>query len=147
MLRGVFITTLIAKANSAGNTDGATAEQLKQPFTVTHEAGEQQSGWTTQQLTDYRYMGSTPYNYVTFNDEVWRVIGVFTVENENGKKEQRVKLIRNESLGKNYTWDNKPSGVGSSTNSNGSNEWSDSTLQIVLNSGPYYNRTSGRCPY
>ena len=44
------------------------------------------------------------------------------------------------------TWDNKPSGTGSSTSQYGSNDWSDSAIQVVLNEGAYWNRTSGTCP-
>ena len=85
---------------------------------------------------EYRYIGPNPDNYVQFNNELWRIIGIF-----DGK----LKLIRNESISS-YSWDNKPSGTGSSTSSYGSNDWSDSALQEVLNNGPYYNRTSGNCP-
>ena len=56
-----------------------------------------------------------------------------------------VKIIRDESIGE-YSWDNKPYGTGSSTSQYGSNDWSDSLLQIVLNEGAYWNRTSGTCP-
>ena len=44
------------------------------------------------------------------------------------------------------SWDNKPSGVGSSVSSYGSNDWSDSTLMQVLNDGAYWNRRNGVCP-
>ncbi len=37
-------------------------------------------------------------------------------------------------------------GIGSSISDFGSNDWSDSTLQVVLNSGAYYNRINGECP-
>jgi len=107
-------------------------------FTFTHEAGEQQAGWSAEELTDYRYIGTTPNNYVTFNDELWRMIGVFTVEDENGKKEKRIKLIRNETIGE-YSFDNEQFSR--------SNNWSTSPLQKVLNSGVYYNRENGSCPY
>ena len=93
-----------------------------------------------------RYMGADPNNYVSFNNELWRIIGVFDVASTNGgPTEKRLKIIRNDSIG-NYSWDNKPSGTGSSTSSYGSNDWTDSTLMEVLNSGAYWNRTSGTCP-
>ena len=94
-----------------------------------------------------RYIGANPNNYVSFNDELWRIIGVFNnIDNGSGTKETRLKIIRDEPIGK-YSWDNKASGTGSSDSQYGSNDWSDSALQIVLNSGAYYNRTSGECPY
>ena len=90
-----------------------------------------------------RYVGKNPCNYVTFNGEKagWRIIGIL-----NTPEGQRMKLIRANPIGA-YSWDNKPSGTGSSTSSYGSNDWSDSTLKEVLNNGAYYNRTSGTCPY
>lgn len=39
-----------------------------------------------------------------FNNELWRMIGVFTVEDENGNTEQRIKIIRNEKLSDNMAW-------------------------------------------
>ena len=94
-----------------------------------------------------RYIGSNPNNYVQFNNELWRIIGVFNnIDDGTGKKETRLKIIRNEPIGE-YSWDNKASGTGSSTSEFGSNDWSDSALQIVLNEGSYWNRTSGECPY
>ena len=93
-----------------------------------------------------RYVGVNPNNYVSFNNELWRIIGVFNnIDDGTGKKETRLKIIRSEPIG-NYGWDNKASGTGSSTSPYGSNDWSDSALQIVLNNGVYWNRTSGECP-
>ena len=86
-----------------------------------------------------RYIGADPNNYVSFNNELWRIIGVFNnIDDGTGTKETRLKIIRNEPIG-NYSWDNK--------GSYGENDWSTSVLQQVLNSGAYYNRTSGECPY
>ena len=93
-----------------------------------------------------RYMGANPNNYVLFNNELWRIIGVFDVASTyGGPTEKRLKIIRDESIGT-YSWDNKPSGTGSSTFSYGSNDWTDSALMEVLNNGAYWNRTSGTCP-
>ena len=93
-----------------------------------------------------RYIGANPNNYVTFNNELWRIIGVFNnIDNGSGTKETRIKLIRDESIGE-YSRDNKPNGTGSSDSKYGSNDWTDSTLKEVLNNGPYWNRTSGSCP-
>ncbi len=120
--------TIISKVG----TDGIVAE--------THPETEQLGA-----VTDYRYTGANPNNYVSFNDELWRIIGVFPTDDGTGNIENRIKIIRNESIGV-YSWDNKASGTGSSTSSLGSNDWSDSALQIVLNEGAYYNRTTGNCP-
>ena len=86
-----------------------------------------------------RYIGANPDNYVWFNDELWRIIGVMNnIDDGSDTKETRLKIIKNESIGQ-YSWDNK--------GANGENDWSTSALQTLLNSGAYYNRTSGECPY
>ena len=47
----------------------------------------------------YRYEGASPSNYVTFNGETWRIIGIFDVKtSESGATEKRIKLIRNDSI-------------------------------------------------
>ena len=85
-----------------------------------------------------RYMGADPNNYVSFNNELWRIIGVFDVAStDGGPTEKRLKIIRDESIGT-MSWDNK--------GTNGENNWADSALMEVLNSGAYWNRTSGTCP-
>ena len=79
------------------------------------------------ELTTDGVFGVEVNNYITFNDEVWRIIGVF---------DGRIKIIRNESIG-NMTWDYKKAGVGSSTTNRGSNDWSDSQLMYMLNPTSY----------
>ncbi len=80
-----------------------------------------------------RYIGADPNNYVDFNGEKWLIIGIMNnVEDGKDKKESRVKLIRAELLGE-FKWDSKQNGVGSSTNNNGSNDWTDSQLMMMLN--------------
>ena len=62
---------------------------------------------------NYRYSGSNPNNYVKFNNELWRIIGVI-----NGK----VKIIRNEAITtRTYTDNNK-------------NDYVESSLYNYLNS-------------
>ena len=116
------VSDLIAKANPVtvtNYTDGNTKEM----YTFEHSATEQ-----TPALTDYRYIGANPNNYVYFNgDELWRIIGVFTVEDGNGNTEQRIKIVRNEKLSTDMAWD-----------TNNVNEWSTASLNTYLN-GDYYN--------
>ena len=80
----------------------------------------------------YRYEGSNPNNYVLFNDELWRIIGVFSVSTQSNGTQNLVKLIRNETLD-GLAWH------GSNTN-----DWSAATLQSQLNNG-YYNATDSTC--
>ena len=123
------VKALLSNVNNASvtsYTDGNTGEM----YTFTHPATTQQN----YEVTDYRYIGANPNNYVTFNNELWRIIGVFTVEDGNGNQEQRIKIVRNEKLSSNMAWD-----------SNGVNEWNNASLQKYLNGtndGDYYNGLS-----
>ncbi len=119
---GLATDTILAKVNPEDlDYNSATDNQKKEMWTFSHPETEQ-----TEALTDYRYIGSDPNNYVTFNNELWRIIGVFTVDDGTGKVEERIKLIRNESIG-NMAWD-----------SNNINDWSNATLNANLNSGDYW---------
>ena len=86
-----------------------------------------------------RYMGSNPNNYVLFNNELWRVIGVFN---------NKLKIVREDHLPVIFE-DNGVTIGGTSNymttsvnffywNYNGTNNWETSTLKIYLN-GTYFN--------
>ena len=79
--------------------------------------------------TEYRYRGGSVNNYVTFNNEVWRIIGVIPTEDTDGNVENRFKIIKDESIG-NELWEK------SSTNN-----WTTATLNTYLNND-YYNTLS-----
>ena len=82
---------------------------------------------------DIRYQGSNNNikNYVTFNNELWRIVGVFNTQKEvDGLKEKRVKLVRNDSLG-GYAWDSSELSI---NGGEGVNEWSEADLMNELNS-------------
>ena len=140
--------TLVAKANPEDlDYNSATADQKNQMWTFSHEETEQLGA-----TTDYRYIGANPNNYVKFNDELWRIIGVFAVDDGTGKIEKRIKIVRNESIG-NYSWDNKNTSTGAEDES-GKNNWPDARLNYLLNAGHesevfgasfYWNRKSGFC--
>ena len=100
--------------------------------------------------TEYRYAGVNPNNYVRFNNEIWRIIGLVNVEVESGEVEQRIKIIRmNDTKGQTdfeygYSWDYKLLGNGSTVGNLGCNNWTDSQLKDMLN-GIYYNSMVGNC--
>ena len=73
-------------------------------YTITHAKDSTLQIGATEDITEYRYRGASPKNYVTFNNEVWRIIGIFPTDDGTGKIENRIKLIRNESIGE-YGWD------------------------------------------
>ena len=74
-----------------------------------------------------RYMGANPNNYVTFNNEIWRIIGVFNIDNGVGKFDKRIKLISADTIGS-LPW-----------SSDNVNDWSESSLNIYLNEEYFYN--------
>ena len=79
-----------------------------------------------------RYYGSDPNNYVRFNNELWRIIGVFG---------NNVKLVRSEKIG-NLSWDSSESSVNGGY---GVNEWSQADLQVYLNKRYYGGDTTVTC--
>ena len=89
-----------------------------------------------------RYYGANPNNYVSFNNELWRIIGVFG---------NNVKLVRSEKLG-DLSWDSSDSSI---NKGKGINQWGESTdedgnfyegadLKNFLNT-MYYGGTSVTC--
>jgi len=81
-----------------------------------------------QATTDYRYTGKDPDNYIKFNDEIWRIIGIFDTDDGTGKLEKRIKITR-DPLGE-IAWA-----------SGNLNSWSSASAKELLNNGDYYNRT------
>ena len=109
---------------------------------------------TNLAVDDYgntRYIGADPNNYVSVDDDIWRIIGTMKdVDDGRGNKEDRVKLIRASSIGR-YSWDTSDS---TTNNGSGVNEWSQADLMKLLNPGYesesvggslYWNNQSGTC--
>ncbi len=90
-------------------------------YTITHPKDTTLQIGNDKDITEYRYQGASPKNYVTFNNEIWRIIGVFPTDDGTGNIENRVKLIRNESIGS-KKW-----------NTSDSDDWTTSSLKTELN--------------
>ena len=73
-------------------------------YTITHPADSALQIGNDKDIIEYRYRGASPKNYVTFNGETWRIIGVFPTDDGTGKIENRIKLIKDQSIGE-YKWD------------------------------------------
>ncbi len=87
-----------------------------------------------------RYIGTTPNNYIKFNNEIWRIIGILKVKTEDNTLEERLKIIRMDGISNQkdfgmFSWDYKE---------NFNNDWTTSTLKDMLN-GIYYSSQSGNC--
>ncbi|MBQ9318970.1 MAG: hypothetical protein IJR82_05000 [Bacilli bacterium] len=107
-------------------------------------------------ITETRYIGEEPNNYVYFNCddmdnqsastcEVWRIIGVFDVERNNPENqgqtitETRMKLVRGSSFATEMTFHG-------TDYSSAKNDWTISDLKTFLN-GDYYNRSGDAVTY
>jgi hypothetical protein len=77
---------------------------------------------------EYRYEGKNPNNYVMFNNELWRIIGVFDSNSHGVSSTNLVKIIRANKIG-GLTW-----------HKSNTNNWVNSSLKALLN-GAYYNAT------
>ena len=77
---------------------------------------------TSTSPREYRYIGADPDNYIQFNNELWRIIGIF---------DGQLKIIRSESLG-DMAWDDEDE-----QNPYGENDWSKASLQTYLNNDYY----------
>ncbi len=95
-----------------------------------------------------RYIGANPNNYVRFNNELWRIIGVMNnmKTNEEDSGEARIKIVRNESIGE-YSWDGLY---------DNNSDWARSSVMKLLNPGYetesvggslYWNKSKGLCYY
>ena len=90
-----------------------------------------------------RYAGSnnTVKNYVKFNGELWRIIGIFNVSN-GAVSQERIKLIRDAALIQSASWDSSASNINSGS---GIDEWSQADLKSMLND--YYYGSKAECLY
>ena len=67
-----------------------------------------------------RYVGANVNNYVSFNGQLWRIIGVMNnVQTASGKNSSLLKIISTQNMG-NYSWDSSENSVNVGT---GINQW------------------------
>ena len=101
---------------------------------ITGLAGTTQGTEQVVNENGYRYEGKNPNNYVWFNNEYWRIIGVFDTEvvksDNTTESKSLVKIIRADVLD-GLTWDKS-----------NTNDWTAASLNKLLN-GAYYNAQDG----
>ena len=125
---GVLATEYITELYNSASKTTINNNNINYSYATSVGLMNDRLGGTTSSLDggNIRYYGANPNNYVLFNNELWRIIGVFKdIDDGTSKKETRLKIARSESIG-NYVWDDNE------------NEWSISTLQTYLN-GTYLN--------
>ena len=114
---GELATEVLLKKTNKDYIIKYTNGNVNEMYTFKHDATDQ-----TEALIDYRYIGDNPYNYVNFNNELWRIIGIFKVEDGNNNLDYKIKIMRNEKLASKKQWD-----------SNGTNNWINSSINSFLN--------------
>ena len=97
---------------------------------ITGLSGTSQGIGQVVQENGCRYEGKDPNNYIWFNNELWRIIGVFDEDSHGVSGQNLVKIIRNESIG-GLTWDKSYT-----------NDWTTSSIMNLLN-GAYLNSENG----
>ena len=142
--------------------DGSTGDSDSGVYKVTHNAIPASSSATGSEIpavTDYRYYGASPDNYICLDMEggstcpdkhLYRIIGSIYEEKENTN---RIKVIKatplTDGTTKGFSWDYTSSGSYNNiwatiTSGNYSNSLtSGSQLMKLLNSGAWWNGTSG----
>ena len=93
-------------------------------------AGSAQGTGQVVNENGYRYEGKNPNNYIWFNNEYWRIIGVFDSASHGQSNKNLVKIIRADVLD-GLAWDKS-----------NTNNWNTSSLKSLLN-GAYYKAENG----
>ena len=93
-------------------------------------AGSTQGTGQVVNENGYRYEGKNPNNYVWFNNEYWRIIGVFDSSSHGQDGKNLVKIIRADLLD------------GLAWHKSNTNDWTAASLKSLLN-GAYYNAQDG----
>ena len=97
---------------------------------ITSLAGTTQGTGQLVNENGYRYEGKNPNNYVWFNNEYWRIIGVFDSGSHGQSGKNLVKIIRADVLD-GFAW-----------HKSSTNDWTAASLNKLLN-GAYYNAQDG----
>ncbi len=152
-------SSVVVSCNSVTNTWNLSVNNIpskvkiwfkSNPSAVEYLSSLSSSDLTVDETGDsnVRYIGSNPSNYVSFNNETWRIIGIFDIYdvddegNALSTHSKKLKLIRNDSIGS-FSWNSTNSSVNSGW---GYNDWNTSVLMNELN-GDYLNTSLSSDPY
>ena len=81
----------------SSSTDGEKQQPYQMRLTPLTGSQTQLDTWDADDLKIYYFLGSNPSNYITYDDETWRILGVYTAEDTDGNKDQYIKLVKNTS--------------------------------------------------
>ena len=120
----------IEKASATCNVNFTTINKSYLNNYITTLVGQTQGDGQVVQENGYRYEGKNPNNYIWFNNELWRIIGVFDSASHGQSGKNLVKVIRNKPIGS-YTLEESRA-----------NNWHNSDVYILLNSY-FYKKLDG----
>ena len=146
---GVIITSLTVskKSYAVGTTLVDTVKALSSGSSWSSGA----SGVYYTNSHEYRYIGAEVNNYVSFNNDLYRIIGVFDSNSHGVSGTEMVKLIRARILG-GASWGVYNTDSSTGTCSGDANDWtgksttSKANLNVLLNEY-FYNKTSTSSNY
>ena len=146
---GVIITSLTVskKSYAVGTTLVDTVKALSSGSSWSAGA----SGVYYTNAHEYRYIGAEVNNYVSFNNDLYRIIGVFDSNSHGVSGTEMVKLIRARTLGA-ASWGAYNTDSSTGTYSGYANDWtgksktSKANLNVLLNEY-FYNKTSTSSTY
>ena len=120
----------ITSDNITCDIDFTTISQTNLNSYIMNLSGSEQGTGQVVNENGYRYEGKNPNNYVWFNNELWRIIGVFDEDSHGQSGQNLVKIIRADSIG------------GLAWHKSNTNDWTASSLMNLLN-GAYLNSQNG----
>ena len=129
-----YLIGIICEKPDAKNLLGSMCNEYS--YSLTGNPLADDIGLVTDPFKNIRFRGASPSNYITFNNEKWRIIGVFNVTtiDKDGKEkpESLVKIVRDEPFSDQARW-----------NDANINNWKESSLQKNLNE-PFYNKIENK---
>ena len=120
----------ITSDNVTCDIDFTTISQTNLNNYIISLSGSEQGTGQVVNENGYRYEGKNPNNYIWFNNELWRIIGVFDEDSHGQSGQNLVKIIRNDSIG------------GLAWHKSNTNDWTQASLMNLLN-GAYLNSENG----
>ena len=120
----------ITSDNITCDIDFTTISQTNLNNYIISLSGSEQGTGQVVNENGYRYEGKNPNNYIWFNNELWRIIGVFDSASHGVSGQNLVKIIRNDSIG------------GLAWHKSNTNDWTQASLKNLLN-GAYLNSENG----
>ena len=137
-----FADTIMSLASTSACDAGGTGVCATNSYTDTDD---------TTKYHDYRFRGADPNNYVSFNNDLYRIIGVFDSNSHGVEGKYLVKLIRGRILG-DYSWGAYNTTNTSGTYKNFKNDWTGNTTGVKANANVilnefFYNKTDTSSTY